>query len=153
MTPKQEAFARAYVETGLATEAYRRAYSTENMGQRTLEVEACRLLAHPEVSLRVSQLQAKVQKRHDITVDKLTEMALEAYEASKTEGRATGQKQTAAMVKAAEFLGKLHGLLVDKSEVKHVSGAEDLNDDELANLARSGRRGTSAAPAGTPQPN
>ena len=35
LTIKQEAFARAYVETGNASEAYRRAYNAENMQQIT----------------------------------------------------------------------------------------------------------------------
>ena len=35
LTIKQEAFARAYVETGNASEAYSRAYNAENMQQIT----------------------------------------------------------------------------------------------------------------------
>ncbi|MGU9998175.1 terminase small subunit, partial [Bordetella avium] len=36
LTPKQEAFALAYVETGNASEAYRRAYSAERMKPETV---------------------------------------------------------------------------------------------------------------------
>lgn len=147
MTPKQEAFARAYVETGLATEAYRRAYSAENMGQGTLEVEASRLLAHPKVSLRVSQLQAKLQKRHDITVDKLTDMAMDAFKLAMKDGI----NMPAAAMSAVMGLGKLHGLITEKREVRHVSGAEDLDDNELANLARSGSPRASEQTAGSPK--
>ena len=46
LTIKQEAFARAYVETGNASEAYRRAYNAENMKQESIAVRACELLAH-----------------------------------------------------------------------------------------------------------
>ena len=151
MTPKQEAFARAYIETGNATEAYRQSYNAEKMSQRALEVEASRLLANPDVALRVSQIQAKHQKRHEITVDRLTDMAFEAYKEAQRVAPTSGQMQTAAMIKATEFLAKLHGHLVDRSEVKHVSGAEDLDDNELANLAVAGRRGTVKAPAGPAQ--
>lgn len=151
MTPKQEAFARAYVETGNASEAYRRSYNAGNMSAAALKEEASKLLRHPDVSLTIEKLQGKHQKRHDITVDKLTEMAMEAYEASKIKGNATGQMQTAAMVKASEFLGKLHGLIVEKREIKNVRSAEDLDDSELADLAMAGRRGTAEASGSTSQ--
>ncbi|APY15824.1 hypothetical protein GJU94_13130 [Brucella sp. 10RB9214] len=52
LTPKQEAFARAYVETGNASEAYRRAY---NVGDKTkpesVWVKASELLANGKVSV------------------------------------------------------------------------------------------------------
>jgi phage terminase small subunit len=147
MTPKQEAFARAYVETGNASEAYRRAYNAEKMSDEAIRVEACRLLDNPNVSLTVEKLQAKHQKRHEITVDKLTEMALAAFKEAQRIAPTSGQMQTSSMVKAAEFLGKLHGLIVDRSEVTHKDGVEDLTEAELANIARSGRRGT-VTPAG-----
>ena len=145
MTPKQEAFARAYVETGNASEAYRRAYDAENMNDNTLKKRASELLQHGDVAGTIERMQAKHQKRHEITVEKLTQMAMKAYDEAQRVAPTSGQMQTSAMVKATEFIGKLHGLLVDKSEVKHVSGVEDLNDDELANLARAGRGGTAEA--------
>jgi phage terminase small subunit len=151
MTPKQEAFARAYVETGNASEAYRQAYDAENMKEDTIWKRASELLQHGEVAGRIGSIQQAAQKRTEITVEKLTQMAMEAYEASKIKGNATGQMQTAAMVKASEFLGKLHGLIVEKREIKNVSSAEDLDDSELADLAMAGRRGTAKASGSTSQ--
>lgn len=153
MTPKQEAFARAYVETGNASEAYRRSYSAQKMSQHAIEVEASLLLQHPEVALSVDGWKQKHQKRHEITIDKLTAMAMKAYHEAQRVSPTSDQMQTSAMVKATEFIGRLHGLLVDKSEVKHVSGVEDLNDDELANLARAGRGGTPQAPTSPSRAN
>lgn len=153
MTPKQEAFARAYVETGNASEAYRRAYNAENMSPDAIKVNACKLLKSANVALTVAKLKAVHQKRHEITIDRLTRMALKAYKEAQRVSPTSGQMQTASMVKSAEFLGKLHGLLVEKSEVKHVAGAEDMTDDELASLARSGCSRAAAPPAGTPKPN
>lgn len=150
MTPKQEAFARAYVETGNASEAYRRSYDAQNMNENTVKKRASELLQHRDVAGTVKQIQGKAQKRTVITVEKLTAMAMKAYDEAQRVAPNSGQMQTSAMVKATEFIGKLHGLLVDKSEVKHVSGVEDLNDDELANLARSGRGGTASE---TPRPS
>ena len=45
LTPKQEAFCLAYLETGNASEAYRRCYNTStNMAAATVNREAARLL-------------------------------------------------------------------------------------------------------------
>lgn len=152
MTPKQEAFARAYVETGNASEAYRRCYEAENMKDNVVTQKAYELLKHGEVSVMVETLKAKAQKRHDITVEKLTEMAMLAYhESQRISNR--GQMQTSSMVKAAEFLGKLHGLVVERREVTHKDSVEDLADADLANIARTGRRGTTAPQGGPSQPN
>lgn len=71
MTPKQEAFALAYVETGNASEAYRRAYNAENMSERAIAVEASRLLGHPAVSLKVTSLRKAAEERTGITVDRV----------------------------------------------------------------------------------
>ena len=62
LTIKQEAFARAYVETGNASEAYRRSYNVkEDAKPEGIWVDACKLLHTPNVSLRVAELQAEVQ--------------------------------------------------------------------------------------------
>ena len=71
LTIKQNAFAPAYIETGNASEAYRRSYDAGNMAPHSIEVEACRLLQNPEVALRIEDLQAEHRKRHDITVDRI----------------------------------------------------------------------------------
>ena len=76
LTIKQNAFAMAYIETGNASEAYRRSYDASNMAPHSIEVEACRLLQNPGVALRVKELQAEHRKRHDITIDRiLTELS------------------------------------------------------------------------------
>lgn len=84
LTVKQEAFCKAYVETGNASEAYRTAYSTQNMKQETIAVKACELLKTGNVSVRVEQLRVKVseklEKEFDITQDRvLSELAAMAF--------------------------------------------------------------------------
>ena len=71
LTIKQNAFAMAYIETGNASEAYRRSFDAGKMAPHSIEVEASRLLQNPEVTLRVEELQAEHRKRHDITVDRI----------------------------------------------------------------------------------
>ena len=145
MTPKQEAFARAYVETGNASEAYRKAYDAENMSDPVIWNRASELLKHGGVTVRVQQLQAKHQKRHEITVDTITEM----LKADRDLARQNAQ--TGAAVSASMGLAKLHGLVVEKREVKHMSGVEDLNDDELGHIASAGRNRAASTPGGPSQ--
>ena len=116
LTPKQEAFAQAYVEASNASEAYRRSYSAVKMAQRTVEVEASKLLSHPEVTLRVSELQKRAQQRHDITVDTITAMLIADRELAREKG------QPSAAVSAVMGLAKIHGLILDKAQ---ISGNEE----------------------------
>ena len=63
LTIKQEAFARAYVETGNASEAYRRAYNAENMKQESIAVNASKTLARANVALMVSEMRKELAER------------------------------------------------------------------------------------------
>lgn len=110
LTPKQSEFARAYVETGCASTAYRRAYNAENMKDNVIHVKACELLKNGNVAVRVEQLQQRAQKRHDITIDSLTQMLMEDRKL------AHDIESPAAAVSAALGIAKLHGLIIDKSK-------------------------------------
>ena len=118
LTPKQEAFALAYVETGNASEAYRRAYSAEKMKPASVAVNASKLLADAKVALRVQELQAKAVERHETTVDDILRELEEARALA-----AGGEKpQPAAMVAASMGKAKLLGMLTDKTEVTGKDG-------------------------------
>lgn len=130
LTVKQEAFCLAYIETGNASEAYRRSYSAEKMKQEVVAIEASRLLDNPNVALRVAELQQSVVKRHEVTVDSLM---LELEEA-RVAAMGASNPQSAAAVAATMGKAKLAGLLVDKIEAK-VNNLSEVKDDELAAIA------------------
>ena len=71
LTPKQEAFAMAYVETGNASEAYRRSYNAEKMKPETVNRTAKEQLDNPKIAARLAELKAAHVERHEITVDDL----------------------------------------------------------------------------------
>jgi phage terminase small subunit len=77
LTPKQEAFAAAYVLSGNASDAYRQAYDAKRMSAQLIAEEASKLLRHPKVAPRVAQLQAKVvavaERKFDITAERIAE--------------------------------------------------------------------------------
>ena len=119
LTPKQEAFALAYVETGNASEAYRRAYSAEKMKPASVAVNASKLLADAKVALRVQELQAKAVERHEITVDDLIRELEEARKMAATLDR----PQVSAMVAASMGKAKILGFEVNRTEVTGKDGA------------------------------
>ena len=120
LTPKQEGFCLSYIETGNASEAYRRNYSTGKMSEKTVCNEACKLLKHPDITPRLEQLQQAHSERYNITVDGITTM----YKAVIAD--ATTSKQFGPKVSAITGLAKLHGLLTDKVEVTENSIASRL---------------------------
>jgi phage terminase small subunit len=81
LTPKQEAFCRQYMETGNASEAYRRAYAVSpDAKPGTIYGEASKLLANPKISHRLEELRAAVQRRYEVSIERATgELAKIAY--------------------------------------------------------------------------
>ena len=114
MTPKQEAFCLAYVETGNASEAYRRAYSAGKMKPNVINVKASELLADGKISVRVAELQNQHLERHKFTVD---DMIAQLDEDRKF---ARELETPAAAVSASMGKAKVLGFLVDKHD--HRSG-------------------------------
>lgn len=119
LTLKQEAFAQAYIETGNASEAYRRAYSTGQMKPESIVVEASKLLSSPKVSIRVLELQDQALKRHEVTVDSLIRELEEARIAAST----TERPQASAMVAATMGKAKILGFIVDKQDNTSSDGS------------------------------
>lgn len=116
LTPKQEIFCLRYIETGNATEAYRLSYDAENMADKTIWEEASRLKADPKVSARLEQLQSLHRQRHMVTVDSIT------AELDELKRDAHAEKQFSPAITAVMGKAKIHGLLVDKSELTGKDG-------------------------------
>jgi phage terminase small subunit len=116
LTPKQEAFCQKYIELGNASEAYRQSYDAENMLDKTIWEEASRTLADHKVAARIVHLQEEHRERHRVTVDSLT------AELQESRLLATNDKQHSAAIAATMGKAKLHGHLVEKSEVSGPNG-------------------------------
>ena len=125
LTPKQERFCLAYVETGNASEAYRRAYNTQKMKSATVNRQAKALIDTPKVAARIERLFDYIRARHDVTVDSLTQELDEARVSAMFLGNPS------AAVSATMGKAKLHGLVVDRQDVKTRVSLDDLTDDEL----------------------
>ncbi len=80
LTPKQEHFARKYIELGNASEAYRQSYNASKMTDKSIWELACVELAKTKVASRVYELQEKLAEKHEITVEDLIKELEEARE-------------------------------------------------------------------------
>ena len=63
LTMKQEMFCQAYVDTGIASAAYRMAYDCKNMKPETVWSKASRLLASRDIKERVSEIRKEKEER------------------------------------------------------------------------------------------
>ena len=116
-TEKMELFCLAYIETGNASEAYRRSYNTANMADKTAQREGYNLLQNTLVQARIEELRTKVMERHEITVDTL----LAELEEARLLGKETGK--ASAMVTASMGKAKLLGLDKQIVELTGKNGA------------------------------
>lgn len=110
LTPKQEGFCLAYIETGNASEAYRRAYDAGGMADNTRWVAASRLLANPKVKLRLEALQEDHRAAHKVTVSTLNAHIDQLIDAAKVRANAGNAQALNAWYKAIELRAKIFGL-------------------------------------------
>jgi phage terminase small subunit len=79
-TPKQEAFALAYIELQNGSAAYRAAYNTASMSPKTVHEAASRLLKNSKVAARVEELKAPAIVAAALSLERtLLEIARVAY--------------------------------------------------------------------------
>ena len=119
LTIKQEKFAQKYIELGNASEAYRQSYNAENMSETTIHEKACIELGKDKVRTRVNKLKAMHAEKHAVTVESLVRELEEAR------ALALQERQSSAAVSASMSKAKLHGLGVEKKEIK-ISPLEDI---------------------------
>lgn len=121
VTEQQEAFCRAFVETGNASEAYRQSYKANRKSANSVAVDASRMLDKPNVNLRIAQLREGHTKRHNVTVDSL----VAELEEIKNVALSAETPQSSAAVAAVLGKAKLMGL--DKQLVQLSGGLDNTN--------------------------
>lgn len=124
LTLKQEKFCQAYVICCNASEAYRGSYNAGKMKPASINRRAKELLDNSKITARVAKLQAEHRKKHDITIERVTEMYMEDRQIAIELG------VPSAAVSATTGLARLYGLDKQVHHVKHDPIAELL--DEVA---------------------
>ncbi len=72
LTPKQEAFVRAYVETGNASEAYRQAYPrSKNWKPESVHRKAHELLGNVKIMSRLDEFRRPALKKAEVTEERV----------------------------------------------------------------------------------
>lgn len=77
LTPKQEKFCQCYVDTGIASEAYRMAYDCANMKPNTVWNSACLLLQNPKVAQRVEEIEAELAEQSKVNREKVEKVLMD----------------------------------------------------------------------------
>jgi len=80
LTVKQEKFVLKYFECGNATEAYRYAYSTSRMKDKTIIESASKLLSNHNITTRLKELQAKAEEESKWSVEKIIKAHTRIFE-------------------------------------------------------------------------
>ena len=104
LTGKQEAFCLAYIETGNASEAYRRAYNAESMKPATVNRKAKMLMDMGKIRARLTELQSEAAEKSKLTLESHLEKLRELRDAAADFG------QFSAAIRAEIARGKAAGL-------------------------------------------
>ncbi|HEX7386256.1 MAG TPA: terminase small subunit [Castellaniella sp.] len=111
LTQKQEAFCTEYIETGNASEAYRRAYSASKMSPGSVNVRASQMLSNRKIAVRLQELRKPVVEAAQMTLEghlqRLEELSIAAEKA----------EQYGPAIKAEESRGKAAGFYKERIEV------------------------------------
>ena len=128
LTLKQEAFRNAFLETGNACRAYRRAYDCANMSAHAIEVEASRLVRHPVIALSIEQY------RKSKIADTMLTLEEHMVELRKLRDVAKARGQLSAAIRAEELRGRLRGFYVEKVDHGNAGQFANMSDEELHNF-------------------
>ena len=127
LTAKQENFVELLTQGICQSSAYRGAYDTQNMSDKTVWEEASRLRRHPKVSTRILELDKEKKARRRLQAVSREERVL-----NELERIAFGDGPVAGKLKAMELLGKHIGFFTPKK----VSEIEKTSEEILAEIYR-----------------
>ena len=113
LTAKQEAFAQKVAAGAVLSDAYRDCYRAENMADKTVWSEACRLASNHKVTTRIKAIQADIEADH-----RTRKARREEYVLKRLQEEAEGAETDGARVRALELLGKSCGVFADRIEIE-----------------------------------
>lgn len=129
LTAKQESFCIAYIETGNASEAYRRVYSAEKMKPETVNRKAKDLMDNGKIAARLAEIRQPVVDAAQITLQSHLQRLAELSEAAEEQG------QFSAAITAETNRGRVAGLYTEKVDHTSSDGSMSPIDAGAAVLA------------------
>ena len=135
LTAKQELFCQNIANGFTQTEAYKRAYNSENMIDATISNSAYKLMTNDAIAARIQQLR-----------DRLAEILLfpRIERLTVLKDIAQNGEKDSDKINAIKAVGDMLGdnaprkMQIEHTEAVHDKPLEELTDDELANIATSG---------------
>ena len=124
LTDKEAKFAMLVVELGNKAEAYRQSYNTKGSPQ-VCAVSAQKLLANPNIRIRIEEHRKMAQEAHGITMESL----LKELEEARVIASTCETPQSSAMVSASMSKAKLLGL--DKNIIDHTSSDGSMSPTRI----------------------
>ena len=118
---KQHKFVDEYINTGNASEAYRRSYDCKKSSNKTISIEATKLINSPNVALAVKREKERLSRSSRLDSKDIENNLFSIFERSLE----TDQLNTARA--CMMDIAKLNGLIIQKQEqqinttVNHVS--------------------------------
>lgn len=127
LTEKMERFARAVAEGENFSDAYRKAYVTDSMGEKAIWQEGSKLAADPRVTERITALVARMEADalHDATKTRTFVLQRLRHEAEHGDS-------SAARIRAVELLGKLDTVGMFRERVEQEVRDRDPAEVEQA---------------------
>ncbi len=119
LTAKQEDFAQQIVKGSTQADAYRTAYSAQDMLDKTIWVKASELMANGKVTGRIEELRLPVIKEAQLTLKSHLDNLLEIRE------HAVEDRNWSAAVSAETARGKAAGLHTGKAIMSIETARED----------------------------
>lgn len=125
LTIKQENFCLAYIETGNASEAYRRVYDVSKTSDVSINRLAKQLMDNIKIASRIAELRKPVIERAQITLEQhLADLKI-------LRDKADAAEKYGPAIQAEVARGKASGHYIDRVEHGEVGEFDKLNDSEL----------------------
>ena len=137
LTPKQEKFVRNLIKGMSQREAYKKSYDADNMTDKSIDEEACRLFNNPKISSRYEELQERAANAAIMSAQERLEYLtgiIYGTEQEQTTAVVEGEEvikeypaDLSTRLKAVEIMNKMTGEYVTKVEGNvNVTRLEDL---------------------------
>lgn len=130
LTPKQQAFADYYIQSGNATESYKKAYESCKK-EETARANASRMLTNANVVAYIEEKQKEIDSTRTADMKEVKEFWSQTM-------RDVGNTMKDRL-KASELIARTSGAFLEKvevkGEVKTTNPYEKLTEEELKRLA------------------
>lgn len=124
LTAKQEQFAQGIIKGMSQADAYRSAYSTSRMADKTIHENASRLANDSKVKARINELRGKISTENIMTAQKRLEWLTELIQSDE---KGTGDK-----LKAIDLMNKMTGEYVQRvvADVSYEDSLKKVVDED-----------------------